>query len=68
MALTMKQLSEMTDEQVIVNVLNERLNKLTNVYTPFSQRLEKIATRLSYEIITKKDNIKTSMKDQLGIR
>ena len=53
MALTMKQLKEMSDEQVIQLIINERRNKLTNVYTPFSERLTKISNMLDNHILIK---------------
>lgn len=46
MSLTIKQLSEMNDKFVIILTLNERINKLTNQYTPYAQRLKKIVGKL----------------------
>ena len=43
---TMKELGEYTDLLIIEIIINERLNDLTNPYTPFAERLRKISNGL----------------------
>ena len=54
---TIKQLNEMSDKLFIQCILNERSNKLTNPYSPLSNRLRKTANRL--------DNISLISEDKL---
>ena len=41
---TIKKLESMSNRQLILSLIRERVNGLTNVYAPFSQRLLKLAT------------------------
>ena len=42
MALTMKELKAISNKRLIVLLINERLNKLTNPYAPMSVRLREL--------------------------
>jgi hypothetical protein len=60
MSLTMKQLDEFSDRHIIILTLNERINKLTQQYSPerinkltqqyspYCNRLKKIVDRLNH--------------------
>jgi len=41
---TIKELESMSNRQLILSLIRERVNGLTNVYAPLSQRLLKLAT------------------------
>ena len=40
---TIKELESMSNRQLILSLIRERVNGLTNVYAPLSQRLLKLA-------------------------
>lgn len=47
---TIKDLETKTDAEILRGLVAERQSDLTNSYTPFAQRLDKIYNRLSKEI------------------
>lgn len=49
----MKELKEYSDEFIIICLINERRNDL-NPYTPFAERLKKIAARLDHSELREK--------------
>ena len=70
--LTMKELKNATDEDVIRVILNERINKIVQQYAPFPERLKTIIGRLDrgaklvggkwYKLRTKRDIVKRCNK------
>lgn len=45
---TIRQLKEITDQQFLITLLNERLNSCTNPYAPLSQRIKATISHLEH--------------------
>ncbi|MFA5300954.1 MAG: hypothetical protein WC389_22405 [Lutibacter sp.] len=48
---TIEELKKMSDDEIIRILVNERRNDLSNPYTPFADRLKKIASELDNRIM-----------------
>jgi len=48
--LTMKELTEKSDEWILYQIVNDKWAKLQNPYTPLSKRLEKILHSLAEKV------------------
>jgi len=51
---TMKELEEKNDCEILLGLVQERQSDITNPYTPFAQRLDKINAKLHRECNKKK--------------